>query len=201
MKFSPPRAAHGRTPSRSDSSAQSGVSASTMSSFSASVTFDESSPRTSRTITGPALTSRSRRTLPMDGRSNRRSSARSSQFPKLVACITATSGGQRKYQDRPVLSPPAHAGGSHRPSGSFWVPPRILSPPRKAGAGRRGLRAAYQSPASRAPDTTEVYQASGQGFGEGQVVAVVHGRLLRHIPPRRCYRRVARPALLSPSGR
>src|SRR6476660_860187 len=36
---------------------------------------------------------------------------------------------------------PAHAGCSHRPSGSFWVPRRIVSPPGKAGAERRGLRA------------------------------------------------------------
>ena len=66
-----------------------------MSSFSASVTFDESSRHTSPTIIGPALTSRSRTTLPMGGLSSPDRSPRSSRFPKSVACITATSGGQR----------------------------------------------------------------------------------------------------------
>ena len=69
-----------------------------MSSFSASVTFDESSRHTSPTITGPALTSRLRRTLRMGGLSSPPRSARSSRFPKSVVCITATSGGQRNLR-------------------------------------------------------------------------------------------------------
>src|SRR5439155_2858640 len=94
VKFSRPRAARGKIPSRSDSSARSGASVWTMSSFSASGTCDASSPRTSRTITGLALTCRSTRMHPTDGRSSHRRSARSSRFPKLVACITATFGAR-----------------------------------------------------------------------------------------------------------
>ncbi len=84
-----------QNPSRSDSSARSGASVWTMSSFSASGTCDASSPRTSRTITGLALTCRSTKMHPTDGRSSRRRSTRSSRFPKLVACITATFGARR----------------------------------------------------------------------------------------------------------
>ena len=36
----------------------------------------------------------------MDGASSRHRSARSSRYPKSVVCITAISGGQRKYQDQ-----------------------------------------------------------------------------------------------------
>jgi hypothetical protein len=94
-EVSPPRAAPGRTLSPSDSSARSGARASIMSSFSASVTCGESSLRTSRTITGLALTSHSTKMHPTDGRSIRRHSASSSQFPKSPACIAATSDAQR----------------------------------------------------------------------------------------------------------
>jgi hypothetical protein len=75
--------ARGRMPSRSDSSARSRASAWTTSSSSASGTCDASSPCTSRTITGLALTSRSTRLHPLGGRSSRLSSAPSSRFPKL----------------------------------------------------------------------------------------------------------------------
>jgi hypothetical protein len=72
------------------------------------------------------------------------------------------------YQiSRPVLSPPAHAGCLHRSSGSFWAAPRIFSPPgRPRGGADSGPRSSLQR--FEPPDTTEVHQASGQGFGEGQ---------------------------------
>jgi hypothetical protein len=44
----------------------------------------------------PGLTSRSTRTHPTDGQSSRRSSARSSPFPKSVVCIIATSDARRR---------------------------------------------------------------------------------------------------------
>jgi hypothetical protein len=110
----------------------------------------------------------------MDGISSRHRSARSSRCPKSV-------------------SQPAHAGCLHRSSGSFWVPPRVLSPPGRPRATR--TRAAYQSPASRAPDTTEVYQASGQGFGEAQAKCffVRLGRRAEVSQPRPAPRRRSSP--------
>src|SRR5882724_3041658 len=133
-----------QNPSRSDSSARSGASVWTMSSFSASGTSDASSPRTSRTITGLALTCRSTKMHPTDGRSSRRRSTRSSRFPKLVACITATFGARRSS------TPPVfHATGPrHWFRSSFWlssVPPRISSRLATSTSGGRGLSgASYQ---------------------------------------------------------
>src|SRR5438477_4469647 len=63
-----------------------------MFSSSANSTCGASWPATSRTTTWLALTSRSTRTHPMDGRSSRRRPARSSRFPKSVACIIALVG-------------------------------------------------------------------------------------------------------------
>jgi hypothetical protein len=72
-------------------------------------------PVTSRTITGRALTSRSTKMHPTDGRLRRRKSARSSRSPKSVACIIATSGGRHNSTspDQPTATTPCSR---HQPS-------------------------------------------------------------------------------------
>ena len=67
-----------------------------MSSFSEKGTYAPSLGATSPTIARTVRTSRSRRTLPMDGRLSRHRSARLARFAKSGACIIATSGARRK---------------------------------------------------------------------------------------------------------
>ena len=101
----------------------------------------------------------------MDGASSRQRSARSSRFLKLVACITATSGAQRKYQDQSSRHRLTPAACLVLPGRSGWPRDSYLH---RAGPGRRGLGPRTSLQRLEPPDTTEVYQASGQGFGEGQ---------------------------------
>ena len=124
-----------------------------MSSFSASGTCDASSPRTSRTITGLALTCRSTRMHRTDGRSSHRRSARSSRFPKLVACITATFGARRS--STPAGLPRHRPAPPLLPYGHPPCPRESSSRLATSTSGGRGLSgASYQLPSSLACRTS-----------------------------------------------
>ena len=132
---------------------------------SASGTCDASSPRTSRTITGLAFTCRSTRMHPTDGRSSHRRSARSSRFPKLVACIIATFDARRSSTSAGLPR--------HRPAPlvplfllAILRAPRISSRLATSTSGGRGLSgASYQLPSSLACQTSrDVPRASRTQF-------------------------------------
>jgi hypothetical protein len=83
-----------------------------------------------------------------------------------VACITATSGAQRKYQDQSSRHRLTPAACIVLPDRSGW-PENLVSTGPAPGDADSGPRTSLQR--LEPPDTTEIYQASGQGFGEGQV--------------------------------
>ena len=135
----------------------------------ASDTCAASRPATSRTISGPALTSRSTRMHPTDGRSSHRGSARSSRFPKSVACITATSAGRRSINTAPDRSSPAQLRTTRAPLPGHGLSSRTLSSrPKPAAKGRPRSSLLPISrcvgPVRRARMSVE---RAGHGSGEG----------------------------------
>jgi hypothetical protein len=105
-----------------------------------------------------------------DGRSSRLSSARSSRFPKWVACITATSDGRRS--PTPVFPATAQRHLSTCPLFLLAHPP---CPPRTrpTGQGRQpeDVETTGRIPVSSVsnlPDERVGVHRAGHGFGEGQ---------------------------------
>src|SRR3989442_594316 len=107
------------------------------------------------------------RTHPTDAKSSGRNSARSSRFPKSVACIIATCGGRPE----PV-----------QPVRYAWPPPSVRPPagaPHLCAVGRMGPKQLTASPPTGCRQShglpwpvaraSAVVNRVGWGFGEGQV--------------------------------